>query len=555
MDNADGTSQEITQVDYDSDVDVFVKHIDLPPRYVIEREIDRGGMGVVLLVHHQMTQAKLAVKVMLPQISESPVYIKRFKHEAMAAGTLNNQHIVKIVDFGVTERTHSPFLVMDYVDGISIRQRIERDGTLSASEFYDICLQICDALTHAHHHKIIHRDLKPANMMITEVDGVPQVKLLDFGLAKSLSEDQSMTLTRTGEIIGSPLYMSPEQGLGHKTDHRSDIYSFGCIMYEMLTGHPPFRGANSVETIFKHVGEPVAPINRPEVPHSLELIIMRALQKEPDQRYQTVDELAADLRSAQDTKKVGWKSHYDPTARMKRNIAAAAVLLVLATASIWTLIPVDLREEWQGQSAMRSGDYRGAAPHFRAANQAAAMSNAPLDSRIAILHQLGHAYENCNDYDGAESAFVTLLDMVPANDPRRADFCDHLGDDYVFGHQLERGKEQYLSAIKLKEAHHVPYENTLAHTYMQLGSCCLKANRLKEAESALTHALADSLSGDAETHVVARTLMAKTLDAQGHHATAADMFNALLKELPSDSVRRAVIRADRDAALRKASKK
>lgn len=556
MDPYEDSNQEITQADFDSEVDAFVRRVDLPARYVIEREIDRGGMGVVFLAHHQMTQVKLAVKVMLPQIAESPVYIKRFKHEATAAGTLNNQHIVKIVDFGVTEQSHSPFLVMDYVDGISIKRRIERDGTLDAEEFFDVCLQICNALIHAHQHKIIHRDLKPANMMITDVDGERQVKLLDFGLAKSLTEDQSMTLTRTGEIIGSPLYMSPEQGLGHKTDHRSDIYSFGCIMYEMLTGKPPFRGANSVETIFKHVSDTVPPINRQDVPQSLESVIMRALAKDPNQRYQTVVELAAELRSAREQKNLVWKSHYDPSARLKRNIAAGVLLLAIAATSIFSLIPMDLREEWQAQSAMRSGDYRAAIPHFRAANQAARKDNAPLDRRANILHQLGHAYENCNDYDGAQASFTTLLDLVPNNDWRRADYFDHLGDDFVFQHDIGRATDSYLKAIEIKTrsgGYHpkVTFEHSIAHSYVQLGSCDLKGGKLDEASKALKAALADSGNGDGEVHAMARSLMAKTLDAQGQYAPALATYDILLKEIPADSVRRPIIVAERNATMAK----
>jgi serine/threonine-protein kinase len=163
-------------------------------------------------------------------------------------------------------------------------------------------LQTAQALAHAHEHKVIHRDLKPENLMLTrDHHGKTSVRVVDFGIAKTLSGNDSLpeaqNLTQTGAIIGSPYYMSPEQGLGRQTDVRSDIYSLGCVMYYALTGRPPFGGGNFVETIFLHVNEPVPPLEDEyrTFPESLQAVVFKALAKEPEHRYQTMDEFADDL--------------------------------------------------------------------------------------------------------------------------------------------------------------------------------------------------------------------------------------------------------------------
>jgi eukaryotic-like serine/threonine-protein kinase len=282
-------------VSLEADVD------ELPPEYELLEAVGEGGMGVVFKARHQVTNAILAIKVMLPEIAQKQKNARRFLVEAKAASSLKHPNICKVFDFGATD-TGLSYLVMDWIDGISLGRKVIRDKRVPPAEAIRIFQQIAAALAHAHEHKVIHRDLKPENIMLTrDSEGRTQVTVVDFGIAKMLQEDADVTrsysLTSDGMVMGTPMYMSPEQARSNKIDGRSDIYSLGCVMYFTLTGEPPFIGETGVDTIARHINEPPPPID-PGLNISLDLarIVLRSLEKKPEDRYQTMHDLFVDLK-------------------------------------------------------------------------------------------------------------------------------------------------------------------------------------------------------------------------------------------------------------------
>lgn len=279
--------------------------LDLPERYEALSVLSQGGMGVIYKARHVMTGAKLAVKTLHLHLAHEPKHILRFEQEAKAASALKHPHLVVVHDFGLTP-SNVPFIVMDLIEGTNLQEQILNYGPLSVKRFCDIFVQASDALAHAHKRGVIHRDIKPANMILAASDdGKDFIRIVDFGIAKVIASDALTTqeLTQTGDLVGSPLYMSPEQCLGTTLDARSDIYSLGCVMYEAITGKTPFLGSNSVQTIFKHIHEmpPRPSTQRTDIliPLELEKVLFRTLQKDPAGRYALMDDLRTDLEYIQ----------------------------------------------------------------------------------------------------------------------------------------------------------------------------------------------------------------------------------------------------------------
>ncbi|HEY9791584.1 MAG TPA: serine/threonine-protein kinase [Candidatus Obscuribacterales bacterium] len=273
-------------------------------RYTILEVLGKGGMGVVYKARHDLMDRLVAIKMMLPQFVSDDVSLARFQREARAASKINHQNVISIHDFGITPDTGVAYLVMDYVEGETLAAAIKRDGQLGVGRAVKIFLQVCDALITAHQQGIIHRDLKPGNiMLVTQQDKQKDsVKVLDFGVAKlaaAENETDQQRLTTTGEIFGSPVYMSPEQCSGATLDARSDIYALGCVIYETLTGKAPCIGKNALETISRHITMMPASFSeaRPDlhIPESIEEIVFRALQKDPDKRQQSMQQLYDEL--------------------------------------------------------------------------------------------------------------------------------------------------------------------------------------------------------------------------------------------------------------------
>ncbi len=272
-------------------------------KYDVISRLGSGGMSTVYRAKHRYFEKEVAIKVLKGNTADSSDGLKRFQREARATSAVTHPGIVGVSDFGLTPDGRA-YLVMDYLEGESLSHFLDRVGRMPLEDVIDITTQLCDALTVAHEGGIVHRDLKPSNIMLVRGDdGETIAKIVDFGLAKILDEEHhaSLKITQTGDCFGSPLYMSPEQCMGKKVDHRCDIYALGCIIFECLTGNPPIVGTNAAETITKHVQERPAPF--PEslnVPKEIKLIIYKALHKEPMWRPQSVleikDALAGSLR-------------------------------------------------------------------------------------------------------------------------------------------------------------------------------------------------------------------------------------------------------------------
>ncbi len=270
-------------------------------RYIVQSVIGLGGMSIVYKAQHKLMDRIVAIKMLHSNIKNDHTSLERFRMEAQAASSLSHQNIIAVYDFGVTEQGDA-FFVMDYLDGEDLAGLIERKGKVPYERALPIFKQICDGLGAAHKKSIVHRDLKPANVvLLKEDDGTELVKLVDFGIAKLLpaSGKQQLSLTRTGEVFGSPIYMSPEQCQGLELDKRSDIYALGCLMYETLTGQPPLAGETFLETLNMHVGttpKSIAEIDpESKVPAVLEQIIFRCMAKKPDDRPQNAEEIRDQL--------------------------------------------------------------------------------------------------------------------------------------------------------------------------------------------------------------------------------------------------------------------
>lgn len=266
------------------------KEIIISNRYRIEKKIASGGMADIYLGEDLKLSRKVAVKILSPNYAGDKNFVARFKREAQILAKLDHANIVDIYDWGKFDSSY--YIVMEYIQGISLKELIERKGLLDPAIAADYAIQICDALSIAHKNNLIHRDIKPQNILITHEN---IIKVTDFGIAKSLNTD----ITRTLNIIGTAHYISPEQIRGDVCDNRTDIYSLGVVIYEMLTGDLPFRGDTSIDISFKHVNEKPA---RPSdlistIPKKIEKLVLLCLEKEPSRRYFTIMDLKNDLVS------------------------------------------------------------------------------------------------------------------------------------------------------------------------------------------------------------------------------------------------------------------
>ena len=263
-------------------------------RYEIEKLIGEGGMANVYLANDTILDRKVAVKVLRGDLAGDEKFVRRFQREALSASSLSHPNIVEIYDVG--EDDGNFYIVMEFIEGKTLKQLIKKRGVLSLPETMDIMLQLLDALASAHDSYIIHRDIKPQNIMIKE-SGL--VKITDFGIAMALN---SVELTQTNSVMGSVHYLPPEQASGKGSTIRSDIYSLGILMFEMLTGKMPFKGDSAVEIALKHMKEPLPSVREinPVVPQSVENIILKAAAKNPKNRYRDVREMAEDIKTSLD---------------------------------------------------------------------------------------------------------------------------------------------------------------------------------------------------------------------------------------------------------------
>jgi serine/threonine protein kinase len=323
--------------------------------YRVVQQLGEGAMGVVCLAEHPIMGRKVAIKLLHPLLSIDPEVVTRFFNEARAINLIAHENIVEILDFGQTAGGQ-PYFIMELLEGEPLSGPIAR-GPMDAAQVALVADQMCRALGAAHVKGIVHRDLKPENVqLVTKADGSLQVKILDFGVAKILASAEGLqsSKTRTGLLMGTPLYMSPEQCQGAGAiDHRADIYALGVMLFEMLAGRPPFVVEGLGELFALHMFQPAPALAdlAPGVPPHLAAAVMKALAKSPDDRFQSMDELRAALRSP---------GALEPTAPPKRAVSVAspaprsrgwkipAVVASLATAVsvAYAALPASRRQAW-----------------------------------------------------------------------------------------------------------------------------------------------------------------------------------------------------------------
>ena len=312
-------------------------------QYEIIKLIGEGGMGSVYEVRDLEQDEIVAIKVLQSNLTDDKAALKRFEQEAEAAQSLSHPNLGTTYKHGLTEEG-SPYIVLDYYEGKSLSEIIKEEGLLDSKRTLNLITQICEGLNHAHANGVIHRDLKPTNIIVSRTeDGGEIARIVDFGIAKVTPKENREThnLTETGEVFGSPHYMSPEQCLGFMLDNRADIYSLGCMMYEMMTGEPPYGGSNPIQVVVKHINEEVSVFDETasldKKGRGIETITLRCLEKELENRYQSVGELLNDLRLVNDGKqpsryKKKYKQKREFTKRQMIGIIVGVTALVFYTA-------------------------------------------------------------------------------------------------------------------------------------------------------------------------------------------------------------------------------
>jgi tRNA A-37 threonylcarbamoyl transferase component Bud32 len=261
----------------------------LSGRYRLESKLGSGGMSTVYLALDEVLDRPVAVKLLHREISEEADQLERFRREARAAARLSHPNLVGVIDAG--EDDGRPYIVFEYIEGRTLKRRIQEEGGLPVDEAVAYAIEIGRGLTAAHARKLVHRDVKPQNVLI-DPDG--RAKVTDFGIARSLEQKG---MTATGRVLGTTDYVSPEQAMGEDVDERSDVYSLGVVLYEMLTGDVPFQAETQVGVAMKHVNEPMPDVQarRPEVSAAVASVVDRATTKDPRDRYSTVAEMVRDL--------------------------------------------------------------------------------------------------------------------------------------------------------------------------------------------------------------------------------------------------------------------
>ncbi len=266
----------------------------LGQRYELGEELGYGGMAEVFRAHDTRLGRDVAVKILRADLARDPNFLARFRREAQSAAGLNHPNIVGVYDTGAQDGI--PYIVMEYVAGRTLRDAVAEDGRLLPRRALEIVGEICAALEYSHRAGIVHRDIKPGNVMLTPSG---DVKVMDFGIARAASQSAA-TVTQTAQVLGTAQYLSPEQARGEYVDGRSDIYSTGCVLYELLSGVPPFQGESAFAVAYQHVREDPIPPSRiePELPASLDAVVLKAMAKNPANRYQSAADFKADVDRA-----------------------------------------------------------------------------------------------------------------------------------------------------------------------------------------------------------------------------------------------------------------
>jgi serine/threonine protein kinase len=502
---------------------------ELGDNYEILEKLGQGGMGAVYKVKDLVSNKIFAVKVLNEDLCRDKRNVERFENEIKASMSLSHPNLVTVYKQGTTT-SGAPYLLMDFLEGEDLSHFLKREGCIPTERAIDLFHQICEAFNHAHAKGIVHRDIKPGNIIISKTEGGNDyVKIVDFGIAKILpSAGETMKqLTQTGELIGSPYYMSPEQCRGEELDARSDIYSLGCVMYEVLSGKTPFDGSNPVKIILQHLNGLPKPFDSfLSVGADLEEVIMTCLRKSPSDRYQSVHEIMIDLDRIRSGQKPMRRIKAEKSAnskKLKRLLVYGFAAVCVALSWFALDITFNLTNPWlsavsraQEIEAVGESHYPEAEQVLKQAFAEATAHNAPNGDKAKLLYELGRLYTEWPRKTQALRTFKQALEFsdATANVWETATIYDYL---CFLNNENDRpieakyyGEKALDLRTKLKSPRLIG--NTLlhlSHTYVLLGDYDKAeqlASRAVALEEQLHPAKDDPLVGDAYYNVACSIL-------------------------------------------------
>lgn len=454
-------------MDKQSDSETVFEPFELDDKYTVSAPVKVGGMGIIYIGETKLMHHKVAIKILHAELAEQENMLLRFKLEAEIASSLNHPNIVNVFGSGVTA-DGKPYIAMDYVEGESLADLIARDGKIEISKCIDIFLQLARAVEYSHEKGVIHRDLKPSNVMLhPDEKGGFLVKLLDFGIAKSNSIENTIAreLTLPGTVFGSVLYMSPEQVLGKEVDFRSDIYSFGCLLFHALTGKPPYESKVPVDCMKMHLNDSIPELSaflpQDHQVESLALIINKCMEKAPAQRFESAALLRSALEKLNETEPAKAQPLAEPAAESQTGSAKAAfsredglaalsmILIAAVLIGVPYLSDLNLPRAQSKRDALE-------AHQKHPENKETALA---VDKKVDILlDQAKNAIKERNlkqAEDYARQAYLTTLFLSP-DDPKTTEALFFLG-------QINETRGNYQAALQA-------YESTLSSWQASFGA-------------------------------------------------------------------------------------
>lgn len=455
--------------------------------YRIVGRLGEGGMGSVFKAKDLALKRDVAIKFLLPHRLAKSVNVLRFQREAHATALLRHPGVVRIHSVETTE-DGQPFLVMDFILGKTLAQRIASEGQLPIDEVLDIFIAVCDALAHAHSMGVLHRDLKPSNIIICSGGSAgASVKVLDFGLAKIIASASTQDLTQTGQTFGTPAYMSPEMALGNAVDHRSDIYSLGCTLYEALTASPPHVADTAYATVLKHETDKALTLSEAafgrDFPEKLEMLVAKLIAKRPEQRYQSmkeVKEALLGLKGNLDTKQSTLHTTSKDTSLNYRTLMTAVVLagiagVVVPGVFLWSeLMPPKTQEaKLATPQSIRQG--------FLDENQKSADDFVSLGDKCLAR---GNVYPAVMAYGAALTA---LGANVNRKSSKIAEVMNKKAQALFFLGRLAESEKFYRQSLAVTEEI-APNSDEHFYTMVNLGTVCIQEKKMVEAKQLIQSA-------------------------------------------------------------------
>jgi serine/threonine protein kinase/tetratricopeptide (TPR) repeat protein len=556
----------------------------LPRRYRIMSLLGRGSMSVVYKGTYEPLDQLVAVKMLKSHLVSDHHQAKRFQQEIKTAGSLSHPNIVGILDFGVTDQG-VPYLIMEYLDGKSLSDILEEQERVSVNRVIRMFAQAADALAYAHREGVIHRDIKPSNIIVVDTeDETDVIKIVDFGIAKiqtAAKKDNSQKfpdtqgLTQTGEVLGTPLYMSPEQSQGKDLDGRSDIYSLGCVMYHALTGKPPFVGDTAIDTMRLQITATATPIEivRPDLyfPERLQSILTKALAKDPRMRYQRMEHFQSDLEScirrdanplassvrgvsvAQPIPTIQPEPRRFETSLGLPALCAIVGVLIIAGVGLWAVttdvgkkdaqfkvpLPVATEGAWKelqtkGENELNEGRYEDAEKSLQEALIEARKFKQPDERLARTMNAIARAYyqqDRLADSEKLTTDALRLARSISSSSALTADTLANLSRIQCANGKYREAEASAREAMSLRENKLGPAHQDVASSLQALAEIECKRGNIDKAAALLTKALtiAEKSLGEDNPDVASIVHdLGMVRERQKNYPAAKELFNRAL---------------------------